>query len=101
MVWLLLAFRVARMNRPLRKRLRYWLSKTQYDWLDWRDEWLQRKLGSKVVDFITEKVQYRFIEEPLSRLICCIYGHDPTIDHCGRPEHDYCACCQQLTPGQR
>lgn len=26
-------------------------------------------------------------------LICLTYGHWPTVDQCGLPEHDYCLVC--------
>lgn len=32
-------------------------------------------------------------------LACRVWGHDPTIDHCGMPAHDYCQACGVLTPG--
>lgn len=36
----------------------------------------------------------------IARFICKIYGHEPTQDQCGMPEHDYCTICEELTPGQ-
>jgi hypothetical protein len=36
----------------------------------------------------------------LKAAFCAQLGHKPTIDHCGLPEHDYCAYCLELTPGQ-
>lgn len=31
---------------------------------------------------------------------CWILGHNPINDHCGKPEHDYCASCGHGTPGK-
>lgn len=36
----------------------------------------------------------------LGGLSCAVVGHDPTTDHCGIPDHDYCEVCMQRTPGQ-
>lgn len=30
--------------------------------------------------------------------VCKLFGHTPTVDHCGLPEHDYCSGCNKLTP---
>lgn len=36
----------------------------------------------------------------VSRLACLIFGHEPTADHCGRPEHDHCLWCMRSMPGR-
>ena len=38
--------------------------------------------------------------EPLHKLICSKVGHAPIMDHCTKPEHDYCLACGDRTPGQ-
>lgn len=37
--------------------------------------------------------------DKIGRLTCRVAGHDPTIDHCCMPEHDYCQVCRSRTPG--
>lgn len=39
------------------------------------------------------------VETPLRKLLCDTYGHSPTADQCGRPEHDFCVTCETLMPG--
>lgn len=78
-------------------RIRFWLWDGQYDWLDWRDEWAERKLGSSTVDAICG-VQDRVIKRPGLRLICRIWGHQPTSE-CHDPNHDFCLTCQKSMPG--
>ena len=34
------------------------------------------------------------------RKVCLIIGHNPTMDHCGIPAHDYCSSCGKLMPNQ-
>lgn len=34
------------------------------------------------------------------RAMCRVLGHTPVQDHCGKPEHDCCAWCDTLTPGE-
>lgn len=33
-------------------------------------------------------------------VICREKGHQAIPDHCGMPEHDYCAWCNEKTPGE-
>lgn len=33
-------------------------------------------------------------------VICRAFGHDPAMDQCGRPEHDFCLWCRKLMPGR-
>lgn len=33
-------------------------------------------------------------------LACQVFGHVPVPDHCGIPEHDFCAGCQIPMPGK-
>ena len=40
------------------------------------------------------------VEDPLQRLLCVVFGHDPIRDECGLPEHDYCGWCLKPTPNQ-
>lgn len=37
---------------------------------------------------------------PVLAKICSAIGHQPIPDHCGKPEHDFCARCRAPTPGQ-
>lgn len=83
-------------DRISRRRIRYWLGETQYDWMDWR---LALRLPPGSVDAITG-AQERWIEQPASQVLCRIWGHEPEMDQCMRPEHDYCICCRILLPGQ-
>ena len=32
--------------------------------------------------------------------LCLIVGHSPIADQCGIPDHDYCAYCMKVMPGQ-
>jgi hypothetical protein len=36
----------------------------------------------------------------LDKALCEIIGHEPTRDHCGIPEHDFCLWCNTPLPGQ-
>lgn len=36
----------------------------------------------------------------VGRALCAAWGHEPTADQCGRPEHDFCLCCGERTPHQ-
>jgi hypothetical protein len=55
---------------------------------DWEDE-----LPLDVVDKLEET-----LIKPLLALLCDHAGHLPVRDHCGKPEHDYCARCHAPTP---
>lgn len=83
----------------VRVRARYWLSETQYNWADWRDGWFTRKVGCRWVDAVID-AQEKILELPLSRALCRVFGHQPMMDQCMIPDHDYCWCCNQRTPGQ-
>lgn len=37
--------------------------------------------------------------DQIGKVTCKVWGHDPTMDHCGMPAHDYCQVCMQRTPG--
>lgn len=41
-----------------------------------------------------------WIEDIGKWLLCRAFGHLPITDQCGKPEHDYCACCLRATPRQ-
>lgn len=30
---------------------------------------------------------------------CALVGHESIPDHCGKPEHDYCEWCREITSG--
>jgi len=36
--------------------------------------------------------------EKLNGILCKLFGHHPTHDHCGMPEHMYCRWCRVGTP---
>lgn len=40
------------------------------------------------------------IERPTLWLLCKIYGHEPTMDHCMKPSHDLCLWCRKPMPSQ-
>lgn len=75
-------------------RLRYWLHDGQYGW---SDRWPFKTFRGRYVDPVID-AQERWIEKPCCRLVCRIWGHQPTAD-CSIPEHDFCACCGVLMPG--
>ena len=87
-------------SAKLRSHLSYWLVEGQYAWMDWGNSWLEKKLPSRIVDFITERIQRPLIQEPGTWLLCNWWGHLPVADQCGIPDHDYCARCNASTPGQ-
>lgn len=39
------------------------------------------------------------IEMWFRRALCAMFGHEPDMDHCGRPEHDFCWSCNKPMPG--
>jgi len=65
-------------------RVRFWLTDGQYDsdGSDWHVTW------------------HGWIEDAGKWLLCRAFGHLPIPDQCGKPEHDYCACCLRATPRQ-
>lgn len=78
------------------ERIRFWLWDGQYKWLDWRQDWAERKLSSRIVDGVCS-VQARLIEWPGLWLICAIWGHQPTSE-CMDPGHDFCITCRNSMP---
>ncbi len=40
------------------------------------------------------------VHAALVPLLCKHAGHLPGMDHCGKPEHDYCHRCGDETPGK-
>lgn len=38
-------------------------------------------------------------ESVVKKVLDLWYGHMPVVDHCGKPEHDYCARCTKVLPG--
>lgn len=56
--------------------------------------WLQ-----SIVEVIPERHDW-LMDPPLwlQAHLCWIGGHVPVPDHCGIPEHDYCAHCMAPTP---
>ncbi len=36
----------------------------------------------------------------IGRALCLIAGHEPIMDQCHRPDHDFCAWCRKLMPGR-
>ena len=71
-------------RKSLRRRAMHWLWRHEDDWPDWL-------LDNGVFCWATER---------FAAIGCWFAGHDPVCDQCGRPEHDYCAWCMRLTPGQ-
>lgn len=56
----------------------------------------------RVEDFTFEKTKENFYLDSQTAMkpFCFLLGHSPEMDMCGRPEHDFCAYCGKLTPGQ-
>lgn len=74
----------------LHKRIAFWLSDHQYDWIE---KTLPAKWQDRVIDAV-EKV----VEKPGQWLLCKLLGHIPIAD-CEYPEHDCCAWCRKgMTP---
>lgn len=38
------------------------------------------------------------VEEAVKTVLCLVFGHRPTRDVCGRPEHDHCVSCGKPLP---
>lgn len=38
-------------------------------------------------------------EDAVRHGLCAVFGHSPTRDQCGRPEHDFCLWCSKTMPG--
>lgn len=68
-------------------RVYFFLWDDMYDYIDpgYRHDWL------------TERVE-KYIENPILWLLCKIYGHEPVMDQCAKPEHDHCVYCNKLLP---
>jgi hypothetical protein len=65
-------------------------------WLWWVDaEWMPEWLANRAVWGLQSggPVAWPW------RAYCRVRGHRPSDDHCGRPEHRYCAVCGKPTPG--
>ena len=81
-----------------RARLVYYLNEVNRGW--WLDEpWTNRLLSTSTQDKLADLLA-KYFTEPAAKLICRIWGHVPTRDHCGLPAHDYCLGCNEPTPGQ-
>jgi hypothetical protein len=66
-------------------------------WLWWVDaEWMPGWMANRAIWSLQEggPVAWPW------RLYCWLHRrHRPSDDHCGRPEHRYCAICGKATPG--
>lgn len=78
--------------RSLRTRIKVW----EGDWIaDTTPPSKDKPWRWAVLQFVSDRMQ-----DPLVSLCCWFIGHQPEMDHCGIPEHDYCIYCQESTPGQ-
>jgi hypothetical protein len=59
---------------------------------------LRQKIG-EYLEWETESPEYA-ATQMFALTLCRLLGHLPVLDHCGLPEHDYCAGCGERTPGQ-
>lgn len=41
-----------------------------------------------------------WIDDVWQWILCQVFGHGPSPDHCGIPAHDYCVWCQKSMPNQ-
>ncbi len=71
----------------LRRRVMLWFHDGRPEWTWWLDDhWpFERWLS---------------LGDAVARPFCWLAGHDPIADNCGMPEHDSCAWCRVLTPGE-
>lgn len=55
----------------------------------------------KWVDRLTDhELFWKVFEVVPKKILCKLFGHYPTMDHCGMPDHDYCSDCEILMPGK-
>lgn len=47
-----------------------------------------------VMDIVTAELR------KIKERVCDIYGHQPTMDHWKKPEHDHCYVCDKPMPGE-
>lgn len=74
--------------RTCRLRLWHWLTDGMYP--------------AHLVDSPTEGAwswRWRGWVETAGVWLLCRAGHEPTRDHCNKPEHDHCLFCHRLMPG--
>ena len=41
----------------------------------------------------------KHVTKPALKMMCDELGHEPTMDQCMLPEHDFCFRCNEMTPG--
>lgn len=62
-------------------------------------EGLIDKLSIEAVNFLSPEIDaLDETELVLMRKLCAVAGHESISDQCGKPEHDYCTFCREITP---
>lgn len=65
---------------------------------------LRRRIGDWNFDhrigLVADRIFGPDLYEKIQASICRDFGHEPTPDHCGIPDHDYCLWCLARTPGE-
>jgi hypothetical protein len=64
--------------------------------------WRIQRLTNRYEEWLCDRrwsPNWLFVPDQVNHALCVVFGgHEPIEDHCGMPEHDYCAICQARTP---